>query len=158
MFEAFKLKAHQVEQQEEILRSQIGELDKLTRKKFYTLYSTLLKDPDTYAVLNFFFLTGLHHFYLGRTQAGLLYSCTMGLCYWGIIYDLTRMQSLVDEANQALGNSPGQARVRTQSPAAPTRVSAPPMDSTPSGPRSAIDSGNLSTGRASWFSRSICGE
>ena len=72
MFEAFKLKAHQVEQQEEILRSQIGELDKLTRKKFYTLYSTLLKDPDTYAVLNFFFLTGLHHFYLKSHLKGSL--------------------------------------------------------------------------------------
>ena len=72
MFEAFKLKAHQVEQQEEILRSQIGELDKQTRKKFYTLYSTLLKDPDTYAVLNFFFLTGLHHFYLKNLLKGSL--------------------------------------------------------------------------------------
>ena len=72
MFEAFKLKTDQVEQQEEILRSQIRELDEKNKKKFYSLYSDQLKDPDTYAVLNFFFITGLHHFYLTNHLQGSL--------------------------------------------------------------------------------------
>ena len=31
-----------------------------------------VKDPDTYAALNWAFLAGLHHFYLGKWQRGLL--------------------------------------------------------------------------------------
>ena len=31
-----------------------------------------LKDPDTYAALNYIFIAGLHHFYLGKWQRGLL--------------------------------------------------------------------------------------
>ena len=72
MFEAFKLKTDQVAQKEEILRSQIRELGEKKRKKFYSLYSDQLKDPDTYAVLNFFFITGLHHFYLTNHLQGSL--------------------------------------------------------------------------------------
>ena len=72
MFEAFKLKTDQVEQKEEILRSQIRELGEKKRKKFYSLYSDQLKDPDTYAVLNFFFITGMHHFYLTNHLQGSL--------------------------------------------------------------------------------------
>tara|TARA_A100001011_G_C14216237_1_gene802165 strand:+ start:736 stop:1161 length:426 start_codon:yes stop_codon:yes gene_type:complete len=72
MFEAFKLKTDQVEQKEEILRSQIKELGEKKRKKFYSLYSDQLKDPDTYAVLNFFFITGMHHFYLTNHLQGSL--------------------------------------------------------------------------------------
>ena len=72
MFEAFKLKTDQVAQKEEILRSQIKELGEKKRKKFYSLYSDQLKDPDTYAVLNFFFITGLHHFYLTNHLQGSL--------------------------------------------------------------------------------------
>jgi len=72
VFEAFKLKTYQVEQQEEILRSQIRALDDTKRKKFYSRYSAQLKDPDTYAVLNFFFITGLHHFYLTNHLQGSL--------------------------------------------------------------------------------------
>ena len=72
MFEAFKLKTDQVAQKEEILRSQIKELGEKKRKKFYSLYSDQLKDPDTYAVLNFFFITGMHHFYLTNHLQGSL--------------------------------------------------------------------------------------
>ena len=72
MFEAFKLKTDQVAQKEEILRSQIRELGEKKRKKFYSLYSDQLKDPDTYAVLNFFFITGMHHFYLTNHLQGSL--------------------------------------------------------------------------------------
>ncbi|HEY0731357.1 MAG TPA: hypothetical protein VGD33_02965, partial [Chitinophagaceae bacterium] len=31
-----------------------------------------LKDPDTYATLNYLFIAGLHHFYLGKWVRGLV--------------------------------------------------------------------------------------
>jgi|TARA_R100000750_G_scaffold13603_1_gene8697 TM2 domain-containing membrane protein YozV len=34
-------------------------------------------DPDTYAVLNWFIMAGLHHFYLGKTQRGVINLCVM---------------------------------------------------------------------------------
>ena len=70
MFEAFTLKSEEVEQKEDELRSEISALDEEHRKSFYTSFSNNLKDPDTYAVLNFFFITGLHHFYLGNHIQG----------------------------------------------------------------------------------------
>ena len=70
MFEAFTLKSEEVEQKEDELRSEIRALDEERRKSFYKSFSNNLKDPDTYAVLNFFFITGLHHFYLGNHIQG----------------------------------------------------------------------------------------
>ena len=70
MFEAFTLKSEEVEQKEDELRSEIRALDEEHRKSFYRSFSSNLKDPDTYAVLNFFFITGLHHFYLGNHIQG----------------------------------------------------------------------------------------
>ena len=70
MFEAFTLKSEEVEQKEDELRSEISALDEEHRKSFYKSFSNNLKDPDTYAVLNFFFITGLHHFYLGNNIQG----------------------------------------------------------------------------------------
>jgi len=70
MFEAFTLKSEEVEQKEDELRSEISALDEEHRKSFYKSFSNNLKDPDTYAVLNFFFITGLHHFYLGNHIQG----------------------------------------------------------------------------------------
>ena len=70
MFEAFTLKSEEVEQKEDELRSEISALNEEHRKFFYKSFSSKLKDPDTYAVLNFFFITGLHHFYLGNHIQG----------------------------------------------------------------------------------------
>ena len=70
MFEAFTLKPEEVEQKEDELRSEISALNEEHRKSFYKSFSNNLKDPDTYAVLNFFFITGLHHFYLGNHIQG----------------------------------------------------------------------------------------
>ncbi len=70
MFEAFTLKSEEVDQKEDELRSEISALNEEHRKSFYKLFSNNLKDPDTYAVLNFFFITGLHHFYLGNHIQG----------------------------------------------------------------------------------------
>ena len=70
MFEAFTLKSEEVAQKEDELRSEISTLNEEHRKSFYKSFSNNLKDPDTYAVLNFFFITGLHHFYLGNHIQG----------------------------------------------------------------------------------------
>ena len=57
---------------EEHLREQIRHLSDEQRKHYYRLERQQLKDPDTYAVLNYFFIAGLHHFYLGSTNRGLI--------------------------------------------------------------------------------------
>ncbi|MCF7484258.1 hypothetical protein L3V31_21465 [Vibrio sp. J1-1] len=56
----------QLEQKEELLRSQVNSLPETQKKEFYERQSKKLKDPDTYATLNWFFLGGFHHCYLGK--------------------------------------------------------------------------------------------
>ncbi|HHX8477725.1 TPA: hypothetical protein ACVO16_004509 [Vibrio diabolicus] len=56
----------QLEKKEELLRSQVNSLPENQKKEFYELQSKRLKDPDTYATLNWFFLGGFHHCYLGK--------------------------------------------------------------------------------------------
>ncbi|MDK9778577.1 MULTISPECIES: hypothetical protein [unclassified Vibrio] len=55
-----------LEKQEELLRSQVNSLPEHQKKEFYERQSKRLKDPDTYATLNWFFLGGFHHCYLGK--------------------------------------------------------------------------------------------
>lgn len=61
-----------VRAQEETLRQQIRLLSDEQRKQFYQQVNSQLKDPDTYATLNYLFVTGLHHFYLGKVVLGCL--------------------------------------------------------------------------------------
>ena len=56
----------QTQEEEEQLRQQVRELGPEQRKLFYKLQEKQIKDPDTYAVLNYFFVAGLHHFYLRK--------------------------------------------------------------------------------------------
>ncbi|MDC5811566.1 hypothetical protein OPW07_17760 [Vibrio europaeus] len=56
----------QLEENEELLRKQVLSLPENQRKAFYKHQSQKLKDPDTYAALNWFFLGGFHHCYLGK--------------------------------------------------------------------------------------------
>ncbi len=56
----------QLEKQEELLRSQVNSLPEHQKKEFYERQSKSLKDLDTYATLNWFFLGGFHHCYLGK--------------------------------------------------------------------------------------------
>ena len=70
MFEAFVLKSEIVEEQQEKLRASVRELNESERKFFFKSFSKQVKDPDTYAVLNFFIITGLLHFYLGKYIRG----------------------------------------------------------------------------------------
>ena len=66
------LKRDEVDAEEERLREQVRNLPEQERKAFYDQLKRELRDPDTYAVLNWFFLVGLHHFYLGRWIRGLI--------------------------------------------------------------------------------------
>lgn len=56
----------QLQEEEEQLRQQVRELGPEQRKLFYKLQEQQSKDPDTYAALNYFFVAGLHHFYLRK--------------------------------------------------------------------------------------------
>ncbi|WP_394247082.1 hypothetical protein [Vibrio profundi] len=56
----------QLEQNEELLRQQVNALPESQKKEFYHRQSKMLKDPDTYATLNWFFLGGFHHCYLRK--------------------------------------------------------------------------------------------
>ncbi|AQQ09698.1 hypothetical protein L21SP3_01508 [Sedimentisphaera cyanobacteriorum] len=66
------LKKEEVLRKEEMLRKRIGELSSDNRYEFYKRANRKIKDPDTYAVLNYLIIIGLHHFYLGKWVLGLL--------------------------------------------------------------------------------------
>lgn len=70
LFNALRLNAEAVEQQEELIRQRVRELSDADRKAYFSRVKKELKDPDTYAVLNWFFLAGLHHMYLGEYVRG----------------------------------------------------------------------------------------
>jgi TM2 domain-containing membrane protein YozV len=70
MLEALLLRQIDVERREDELREQVARLPDPDRADFYRRYEQQIKDPDTYAVLNWFFLAGLHHFYLHRYIRG----------------------------------------------------------------------------------------
>ncbi|WP_417761574.1 TM2 domain-containing protein [Shewanella sp.] len=56
----------QLEAKEDALRQQVNALPEPQRKQYYAEQSKRLKDPDTYATLNWLFLGGIHHCYLGK--------------------------------------------------------------------------------------------
>lgn len=61
-----------IDAEEDHLRAVAARLSDQERAAFYREARRRLRDPDTYAVLNWFFMVGLHHFYLGRYGRGLL--------------------------------------------------------------------------------------
>ena len=66
------LSQDQLNEEEEQLRTAVSNLPDTDRRKYFHLAEKKLKDPDTYAVLNWFFIAGLHHFYLGRWSRGII--------------------------------------------------------------------------------------
>ncbi|MDZ7827259.1 MAG: TM2 domain-containing protein [Gammaproteobacteria bacterium] len=72
MFEAWRLDADEVKAREEALRERLRALSDEQRLAYHRRCSKRLKDPDTYAVLDWLFLAGLHHYYLGQHAAGTL--------------------------------------------------------------------------------------
>lgn len=110
-----------VEEQEELIRQQVRSLSEEQRQKFYHLLEPRMKDPDTYATLNYIFIAGLHHFYLGHWVLGLI---NIGIFWAGVIllyqgavligaglivgitiyelYELVRSQTLVKHYNNQI--------------------------------------------------------
>ena len=66
------LQQAEVDAAEERLRQQAADLSDYQRQAFYQVLKQRLKDPDTYATLNWCFFAGLHHFYLGQWLRGLV--------------------------------------------------------------------------------------
>ncbi len=62
----------EVQEKEENIRKLVRELPDDRRLKFYKESEKKLKDPDTYATLNYIFIAGLHHFYFCRWGRGLI--------------------------------------------------------------------------------------
>lgn len=69
--------------EEEELRKEIAALKQDEKKHYYQLEKQRVKDPDNYAVLNYFFAAGLHHFYLGKYARGAINAIIMLI---GIIF------------------------------------------------------------------------
>ncbi|XP_033126577.1 uncharacterized protein LOC117124454 [Anneissia japonica] len=66
---------------------------------------------DTW-IISFFPITGLlgfHHYYLGRIGWGVLYTCTVGLCGLGWVFDNIRMPLLVKRVNMKMCEDGGHA-------------------------------------------------
>jgi hypothetical protein len=61
-----------IQDQEESIRSRVRDLADDKRREFFRRSEQQLKDPDTYATLNYLFVAGLHHFYLGKWLQGLV--------------------------------------------------------------------------------------
>ncbi|MGV2873900.1 TM2 domain-containing protein [Colwellia sp. E150_009] len=58
--------------EENELRLRIAALSVEQKRLYYAQELQQIKDPDTYAALNWFFIAGLHHFYLGKWQKGVI--------------------------------------------------------------------------------------
>lgn len=59
-----------IQEEEENIRRLVRELPDEKRLLFFQQAERNLKDPDTYATLNFLFVAGLHHLYLGQWARG----------------------------------------------------------------------------------------
>lgn len=86
MFEAFTLRRARVDERSEALRTSVGALRDDERRAFYEACEPRIKDPDTYAALNWFFLAGIHHMYLGKWVRG---SCNLVVMLIGLSLLLT---------------------------------------------------------------------
>ncbi|GGD71253.1 hypothetical protein [Lacimicrobium alkaliphilum] len=110
----------QLKLEEDDLRKEIAALSQDQKKAYYQTEEKLVKDPDTYAVLNYFFLAGLHHFYLEKYAHGLVNLVVMlfGLLFiqsFGIVLfvviilielpQLFRSQSIVQRYNNEVMKS-----------------------------------------------------
>ena len=61
-----------IQEDEERIRKWVRELPDDKRLQFFKQTEQALKDPDTYAALNYLFIAGLHHFYLGKWLRGFI--------------------------------------------------------------------------------------
>jgi len=111
----------EVLKKEDLLREEVHNLSIENKKLFYLKIENKIKDPDTYAALNWLFLAGLHHFYLQKWVQGIinlsLFVISIFLLfseytYWGIgilfavfiveLKDLFQSQSIVFDYNNKM--------------------------------------------------------
>lgn len=64
--------AKELNLEETDLRAQVALLSESQQQQYARLEKAALKSPSTYAILNWFFLLGAHHFYLHRWVRGLI--------------------------------------------------------------------------------------
>lgn len=70
------------------LREQVALLSETQRQQYASFEKAALKNPSTYAILNWFFLLGLHHFYLHRWVRGMInLALTLASLYLIVIMD-----------------------------------------------------------------------
>ena len=78
--------------EEDQLREQVASLSVEQKRQYYAQELKQIKDPDTYAALNWAFVAGLHHFYLGKWQRGIL---NLVLMLVGVALYLSHVLSLL---------------------------------------------------------------
>ncbi|MXS82627.1 TM2 domain-containing protein [Nitrosomonas oligotropha] len=107
-----------IQEDEERIRQRVRALPDDKQLQFFKQAEQELKDPDTYAVLNYLFVAGLHHFYLGKPLRGTINLCIFitgtvmlftGLVGFGLLLiiaitvvelrDLFNSQSVVQDYN-----------------------------------------------------------
>lgn len=86
------LNKEQLRLEENQLREQIASLSVEQKRKYYAQELQYIKDPDTYAALNWIFIAGLHHFYLGKWQRGLI---NLVLMFIGVLFYFSGVFTLV---------------------------------------------------------------
>ena len=87
-----KSNTEQLRLEENQLREQVAALSITQKRHYYAQELQQIKDPDTYAALNWFFIAGLHHFYLGKWQRGLI---NLVLMFTGLLFFISGMFSLL---------------------------------------------------------------
>ena len=89
------LAAEEVAAQEELLREEISALEGDERRRYYAEFERRAKDPDTFATLNFIFITGMHHFYLGQMLRGAINLLCFFVAIWTMIFHSISMGLLI---------------------------------------------------------------
>ena len=82
----------QLRLEENQLRAQVAALSVAQKRRYYAQELQHIKDPDTYAALNWVFVAGLHHFYLGKWQKGLI---NLTLMFSGVLLYLSSVFALL---------------------------------------------------------------
>lgn len=80
-----------LKQEEESLRNEISQLTDDQRRGVYQYLDMHLKNPDTYAALNYFFICGLHHYYLKKWGRGTI---NLLIMFIGIVLFFTSLSWL----------------------------------------------------------------
>ena len=79
-----------IQEDEERIRQLVRALPDEKRLRFFKQAEQELKDPDTYAALNYLFVAGLHHFYLGKSVRGTI---NLGIFIAGAVMLFTGLAS-----------------------------------------------------------------